>query len=201
MRQIDLIGKRFGKLIVISYFGKKGRYTYWNTKCDCGGLLIVRGASLKSSNTESCGCIHALALLERSMIHGKARTPLYTIWSNMKSRCLNVKQQSYIRYGGRGITVCKRWKDSFMEFYKDMGERPKGMTLERIDNNKGYNKSNCKWATPEEQANNKRNNRFVRYRGIELTIPRWAKRLRMNKNTLYYRIQSGWSIQRAFATL
>ena len=118
----------------------------------------------------------------------------------MKSRCLNSANKAYKNYGGRGITICDKWLE-FEEFHKDMGNQPDGMSIERIDNNKGYSKDNCKWATSEEQNNNRFNNHILFYKGISLTIAQWEHRLGMCKSKLHYRLKWGWSIQRALATL
>lgn len=197
---IDLTGQRFGKLLVISYFGKKEGHPYWNTKCDCGKKSVVYRGSLRNGDTESCGCLFRLMISKNNTTHGKARTLIYKVWVSMKGRCLNLNDKDYKHYGGRGITICDRWMD-FELFYKDMGDPPSRMTLERINTNGNYEPGNCKWATQREQANNKRNNVILSYRGTNLTISQWARRLGIRKDTLRYRILHGWTIQRAFATL
>ena len=200
-KRLDLIGKRFGKLIVVSYFGKKGRYINWNTKCDCGGEKVVSRGHLRSGRTKSCGCINKLMMTKRMTIHGNYYTPSYRIWKSMISRCTYPTNISYKNYGGRGITVCNRWMDSFKNFYHDMGDVPRNMTLERVDNNKNYNPDNCKWATDKEQANNRRSNNILSYNGRSMNISQWAIVLNIKRKTLSWRIHNGWSIQRAFATL
>lgn len=113
----------------------------------------------------------------------------------MKQRCLNKNREGYKKWGGRGITVCKRWM-KFENFYKDMGERPEGMTIDRIDNSKGYHKSNCKWATPKEQSNNTRKNVFITYNGKTQTIAQWSEELGISYHTIYARLRKGWEIER-----
>jgi hypothetical protein len=118
-------------------------------------------------------------------------------YTSMINRCYNKKHPHYKDYGGRGIKVCIRWRKSFFNFLEDMGRKPEGLTLERIDNNKGYYKENCKWATWEEQANNRRNNKYITYNGKTQTMAQWAKEYNIPRNTFYNRIKAGWSIERA----
>jgi len=165
MKFIDLIGKRFGKLTPIKYIGKnKYGKSLLLCKCNCGNEKIIVGSSLKSGHTKSCGC---LIKENRGVLkHGHAKRGKESIthrsWSDMLQRCNNPNYKRYQDYGGRGITVCDRWlpeNNGFINFLKDMGERPKGKSLDRIENNKGYYPKNCKWSTPKEQCNNKRNNK------------------------------------------
>lgn len=145
------IGDKFGKLTVIENCGIiKGR-THFKCKCECGNISIVWNCHLSDGHTKSCGCFAI-------NMHGMSRTPTYKAWVGMIQRCTNLKSKSYKNYGGRGITVCKRWLD-FRNFYKDMKERPEGLTLERTDNDKGYFKENCEWVTRTKQIRNRRLNK------------------------------------------
>lgn len=121
---------------------------------------------------------------------GKA-SPTYYSWKSMISRCFWTGNPSYVRYGGRGIKVCSQWKD-FRNFLFDMGERPRGTWIDRKNSDGDYKKSNCRWATPKEQENNKRNNRRLRFHGIELTVSQWADRTGINSNTILSRLRYGW---------
>jgi len=132
--------------------------------------------------------------------HGMKGTKIYEVWHAMKARCHRPKHKFYPRYGGRGITVCERWLD-FKNFFADMGDVPEGMTLERLDNDKGYYKDNCEWATQKGQTRNRSNNKMVTYNGKTKCLQAWADQLGMNKRTLRERIvRSGWSIEKALTT-
>jgi hypothetical protein len=126
-------------------------------------------------------------------------SPTYRSWQTMKTRCNNADAPDYSRYGGRGITYDPKWED-FPAFLEDMGERPEGRTLERENNNGPYCKSNCKWATPTEQANNRRNSKFIEWHGEVLTLKQWSVKLGIKYNCLFERLKRGWTIEEAFTT-
>lgn len=164
---IDLTGKRFGRLIVIRRMDHdKWGHSTWLCQCDCGKEKIIRSDHLLSNKIQSCGCLHNEG---NNIRHGHNKkgevTKEYKAWGGMKQRCTNPSDKAYSDYGGRGITVCKRWL-KFENFLEDMGECPIGLTLDRKNNNKNYCKSNCRWTTPQEQARNTRKNLYVTYNGI-----------------------------------
>lgn len=154
---IDLSGKRFGRLVVIEKTDRRsGTNAIWKCKCDCGKETFVSSGNLRSENTTSCGCLNK----ELVIIHGQYQSSEYYAWQHIKDRCYNLKNKRYKDYGGRGITVCDRWKDSFENFLADMGPKPSNKhSIDRIDNDGNYEPKNCKWSTATEQARNQRNQR------------------------------------------
>lgn len=171
MKIVDLKGKRFGRLSVVSMaVTKKGTHKKWNCVCDCGNEAIVRGTSLTQSITSSCGCFRSERGKKMLTKHGNYNHPLYQTWVHMIDRCENPNSEGDAKmYKNRGISVCERWHE-FENFVSDMGERPVDMSLDRIDNDGNYEPSNCKWSTPKEQANNRTTSVFVIHDGVEMTI-------------------------------
>jgi len=158
-RFINLTGHKYGRLTVVSYAGMRGASTnaFWKCECTCGSEVTVNSGKLRSGHTQSCGCrriIHAGS--QRGMLKG-----WFTAYHSMRARCLNPKSTHYHNYGGRGITICDRWLHSSSAFFEDMGDRPKGKTLERIDTEKGYSPENCVWASHTDQNRNKRDTVFT----------------------------------------
>lgn len=188
----NLVGKRFGRLIVLEYAGEKK----WKCQCDCGGTTIVSGTALNSGSTKSCGCLRIeTAKRAKYVKHGKSNSPTFIRWGSMKSRCYYPKNVGYPNYGGRGIKVCDRWlgEHGFENFLADMGEVPgREYSLDRIDVNGDYTPENCRWATWKEQSNNKRNSRLITHNGRSLTIPQWCDELGFNVNVAYNRYWHGY---------
>lgn len=155
-RHFDLTGQKFGQLTVIKPLDVQEKSSFkWECLCTCGQTTNVNSANLRNNSTNSCGCLRKKISSEKFKTHGKTKSGTYRSWSGMKTRCFNKKSTNYYLYGGRGITVCDRWS-KFELFLEDMGERPIGKSLDRIDVNGNYEPSNCQWASDEEQSQNKR---------------------------------------------
>jgi hypothetical protein len=132
--------------------------------------------------------------------HKMTKTPTYRTWSAMKDRCTKPGNKDYPRYGAKGINVCETWIHSFESFIEHMGERPKGLSIDRIDNARGYEPGNCRWATPKQQATNRRSTVFVEFNGETLSVAMWSERMGLERKTLEYRIRTGWNTEKALTT-
>lgn len=191
MRQTkSLVGERFGFLVVMSEAERlSAKNARWNCVCDCGNTVAVQAGVLKSGRQVSCGCYHK----REATTHGMEGTLIYTTWSQMKARCLNKGHKHYGIYGGRGITVCKKWL-TFEGFFEDMGEKPEGKySLDRIDNNGGYSKENCRWADAKTQNNNRSNNRLLTVNGVTQSLTLWAEQYGISPVTVRSRLKLGWN--------
>lgn len=204
MTKVDMIGKRFGRLVVIEQtdYVQPGR-PRWLCRCDCGNEVAVGGLQLRHGDTKSCGCAkkeRALALANDHITHGQSKSRLYRIWFNMKCRCHKVSAPDFPRYGGRGINVCDEWRNGFQPFYEwaMANGYQDDRSIDRIDNNGNYCPENCRWVNTKCQNNNTRRNHYVTFNGETLTIGQWSERCGINKNTLHSRLTKyGWSIERA----
>ncbi len=199
----DLTGKKFGRLLVISYAGKNyEKRSVWNCTCNCGNKRIVRTSCLTNGHTESCGCISLDRASTLHLTHGMTKVPEYQSWKRMKRRCFDPKIWSFKYYGGRGITVAKEWADSFETFFAYVGPKPSpGHSIDRIDNNGNYEPGNVRWATKTEQAQNTRSIRIITFNGISMPVPAWEDKLGFTRGTIRQRLnRNGWSIEEAMTT-
>lgn len=189
---INLIGQRYDRLLVTEFIDVQGHGARWKCRCDCGKLTIVAAGNLKSKQTRSCGCIRQK--------HGMKGTKIYRIWSAMIERCYRRNNMAYQQYGGRGIYVCRHWRMSFLNFYRDMGLPPVGKTLDRVDNDGPYSPENCRWATRIEQANNTQVNHRIFYNGKHQTIAEWTRELNVPYWTIKNRLRWHWPIDKILTT-
>lgn len=197
----NLTGHRFGRLIVLGYSHKDNNNKHcWICQCDCGEKKTVQGCHLVSEQIKSCGCLQREFVARLNWKHGMNDTPEHASWMQMIRRCRDPKHIDYKDYGGRGITVCPEWIE-FANFYRDMGKRPVGMSIERLNVNGDYCKANCVWATDEQQQNNRRNNTFIEFDGKKMTRTQWERSLGLTKGVLLARINKyGWSVEKALTT-
>jgi hypothetical protein len=200
----DISGQRFGRLVAMSRIETLGP-SIWSCICDCGTSKVARAQHLLRGSTKSCGCLAKEMLSARGRsqaTHGASRrravTPEFKVWISMRSRCLHKKATGYKDYGGRGITICPAWLDSFTTFLSDMGPRPSSAySIERINHNGNYEPSNCKWATKEEQAVNRRDNRLLTFQGRTMIAAQWAREMGLPINRIFARLRLGWSVEKA----
>lgn len=187
----DLTGKRYGKLTVIEYVGNnpKTRSAMWRCKCDCGNETIVATNVLNHGDKRSCGCLASELLAKRNYRHGLCNSRLYGIYRRILQRCYDPNVKDYRNYGSRGIAVCEKWlgDNGFMNFYNwsvSHGYSGK-LSIDRIDNNRGYSPDNCRWATIEQQVNNRRVTRYVKINGEVDTVARLSRKYHIPYHTLY----------------
>lgn len=173
----------------------------WVCSCSCGNRVLVDTKSLTTRATRSCGCYSREVHSRIFTKHGASKSKLYFVWSDMKSRCSDTNAMPYQDYGGRGIKVCEEWVASFESFQRWAlaNGYKQGLTLDRINVNDGYTPENCRWVTMKTQCNNKRNNRFISYKGETHTISEWSEVTGISKAVLRYRLNAGWSVEDALS--
>lgn len=188
----DLTGRKFGRLTVIGIEETNTRKTYWLCRCDCGNFKKVRSDSLQSGSIRSCGCLKKeqdAVNLASGQKHLMSHTRIYTIWQGMKSRCCNVHDVRYYSYGGRGITICEDWKDNFSLFYEWAVNNgyDENLTIDRIDNNKGYFPENCRWTDMKTQSRNRTTNIRITIGKSTKTLMEWCEIFELDYKTIYAR--------------
>lgn len=201
-RARDITGLRVGYLTAIRYHGSDGKKSLWEVGCDCGKTIIMCPSELQKQGKRgiiaSCGCMRKATIGKRNTKHGMCRHPAYAVWRSMVDRCRLPTHQAWENYGGRGITVCARWSESFENFWADMGPAyRKGGTLERRDNSLGYTPENCAWRTRKQQANNTRRSRWLDTQKGRMTVAQASEFYGVKYTTLLYRLAHGWPLERA----
>ena len=190
---MDRTGLRCGRLVILGYSHSAKGMTYWRCACDCGNEKIAGEWIFRHSRDWSCGCYSGRTK------HGMRNTRIYQIWKGIRLRCLNKRDPGFPLYGGRGISICERW-ESFSNFYQDMGDPPSDHhSIDRIDNSRGYGPSNCRWATPKEQARDRRSNVLVTINGVTKCVLDWSRDpiCSVSAKAIYERIRKGWNPVRA----
>lgn len=211
--RIDLTNQKFNRLLVIRYVGNNKRHSsLWKCKCDCGNEIVVTSENLRTGHTTSCGCRgeeHKHNHGATKKTHGKSKTPIYTMWLNIKSRCNNPSNNHYKYYGGRGIKMCADWENSFETFYEwaikngfdESNPDTRSQSIDRIDVNGNYEPGNCRFVDSYIQANNTRKNVFYDIGGIKMTMPEWCRHFNANYERTRDRVASmGWNIEDAMFT-
>jgi hypothetical protein len=196
----EIKSRKYGRLKPICE--ESGFRPSWRCLCDCGKTCVVKRSSMLRGNVRSCGCLVADTNRKFKTTHGEsagAPSRLYTIWAMMKQRCLNPLAVGYERYGGKGVTVCERWKNSYENFREDVGEPTSTKhTLDRFPDKTGnYEPGNVRWATDKEQNRNSANNRMIDFQGETKCLSEWCENLGLNYNTVHYRLSKGWPADRA----
>lgn len=199
MNANDIVGQQFGYLTVLDYSGRHGARPMYRCRCICGSERNYGRSNLRSGGTKSCGCKSIELQLVKRIRHGMNNTKTYAVWEAMIQRCTNPRWKAFKNYGGRGITVCERWR-AFENFFADMGEAPSGLQLDRIDNNLGYFKDNCRWATPLVNSRNRRPNVLITWKGETHCVSEWAEITGILDETIRYRFHKGWAPEAIFNT-
>lgn len=192
---MDLSGQTFGSWLVLRKSDRIGRsrQIYWVCKCECGAVKDVLQLTLRNGSSKSCGC----TAKDWCRIHGMEKTRTYWVWAGMIQRCENPKFKWYHRYGGRGIKVCPKWRNSFVAFFEDMGEKPEGKSLERLNNDGDYEKENCIWATRKQQIRNRGVTPFVEFEGSKISVSELAEKFGLSHRRVADRIKRGYTPEQA----
>lgn len=200
--RLNLIGDQYGRLTVVKLVKNRGDRRMWECVCICGKTSIASTGDLRSGNTTSCGCYNREKTAESnrtthpSRKHGQKGSGAYKSWQAMLQRCEYKASVNYPHYGGRGITVCERWHD-FILFFQDMGIRPRGMQLDRINNDQGYFPGNVRWVTPRQNSNNKRSTRLITVGTETRSLSEWSRTTGVKVSTISERLSRGWDNARA----
>ena len=198
-RSRDITGLRSGMLVAKSYAGSDGHKSYWLGSCDCGETITMAASEFRKMKQKSCGCSRGAAISAAKTTHGMSRHPAFAVWRSMIDRCGLPTHQAWANYGARGITVCEHWRGSFDAFWADMGPTySKGLALDRIDNDQGYSKQNCRWVSYQTQARNTRSNRRIDTPQGKMLICEAAELSGIGQTTLQYRVDHNWPTAKLF---
>ena len=207
-KKINIIGQKFGRLIVIEQSNNLHNRIAWLCKCNCGNYKVVTSSDLKKNKVKSCGCLRKETTSKTSLknsTHHLSNSRLYKVWKSMKQRCYNKNNTPYKKYGGRGIKVCNEWKNDFISFYNwamrngyDESKTTKEQSIDRIDVNGNYEPNNCRLTTMKKQQNNRSNNRYIYYKNKKYTISELSSKLNINYATLLWRINNNWKEEELF---
>lgn len=195
----DLTGRVFERLTVVKLVKTEKGHTHWECICECGKTSISTSCNLIRGNTRSCGCLKLETTATANKTHGMSSHPIYNVWRAMLNRCNDPKNIMYHRYGARGIQVCGEWF-KFENFMTDMGVPTGKMDIDRIDNDKGYSKANCKWSTRTENSRNKANSIKIEWNGSVKTLPEWSEIYGLHYKCLYKRFRLGWDAENMLLT-
>lgn len=194
----DISGRRFGRLTAVKPIRGNGRIR-WECVCDCGRVVQIVICNLNRPNTRSCGCLRKETTSKTKRTHGMTESATYRIWTHMWQRCTNPKNKRWMQYGGRGVSVCARW-ESFENFLQDMGEKPVGHSIDRINNDGNYEPANCRWASIKTQQNNTSTNHLITAFGKTMTVTQWAELIGIRAHTIHARLTCyGWTPEEALS--
>lgn len=197
----DNIGKQYNFITILELVKKHNTHKFYKSLCSCGNVFIAIINNIKRGNTKSCGCFQHKLMKTRFKTHGKSTSPEYNVYKTMINRCKDINHIQYKNYGGRGITVCDRWKESFENFITDMGQRPKPKyQIDRIDNNGQYSKENCRWVSPKQNCKNGTMIKFYEYENKNWTIKELCSKFNINRECVRKRLIRGWSLHKALTT-
>ncbi len=200
---INLKGTRFGNVVAIDISHRQKGSVYWNCQCDCGNKIKVAGGTLRYRGNISCGCNKGKKISEKLSTHkesyGEGQTPEYRAWNSMKRRCYNPKAHAFHRYGGKGVSVCDKWLNSYENFLEDMGRRPSELhSLDRINGDRDYSKENCRWADKKEQARNTYRSINVIIEGESMRFADACEKYSIKGKIVRMRLSLGWELEKAF---
>lgn len=200
--RLDLTGNRYGRLVVLEPIPDHALRRNidgflchaWLCQCKCGNRVTIETNKLRSGNTKSCGCYRREFTTSKNTIHGHSRRGAYTSWLGAKARCTKTTNRAWRHYGGRGITMCAAWVNDFRAFLHDMGERPLGHSLDRINNAKGYEPGNCRWATSRQQSQNRSVTCYLEHDGHRRSMSEWSRLTGLHPSSIRGRLAAGWTI-------